>query len=453
MGGVVWGKGDGGVGNYAVQNDSKVVVNASSLTFVILMNAKNWYGSKDSGLKWESELMNRLKNITNVYPNNIFEWYASGMFTIEQGVSDMIIQIYYGLAVGVLICTVFNIVIFSDWIRHRDLVKSQLTLLVYTTLTVGLSTVSAIGALGWMGVPWSNEIPLCVFLCVSIGFDDAYLITFDFNRYDPNLGNQERIAKTMKICGTTITLTSITDVLAFIGGSGCGFLTSFPVMTNLCWYGAMCVLFLWIYVITLFCAFLSLDARRQSSDRYDILCCFRRKITKQQVTSGGPPRKENVRNAKKKLKSSVGRSRKIPLQANSKVEENTPKSPLTCANNNPVVEFNVIPQSKSRKDGEPSISVIDLEQVTDEEDEDLHSTISLGPDLPDSGADNSVNKIKKESGEKYKLSTLTEGWQYTPGESSQLTAGEGDKDLATDNRNRNDCMGNLLGKVIDVILR
>ena len=69
----------------------------------------------------------------------------------------------------------------------------------------------------------------------------------------------EQVAKTASKAGVSITITSFTNIVAFLLGSA----ASLPALSSFCIYCALGVLFDYLYSVTVFLAVLSLDIRRQ----------------------------------------------------------------------------------------------------------------------------------------------------------------------------------------------
>ncbi|TRY79298.1 hypothetical protein TCAL_08847, partial [Tigriopus californicus] len=82
----------------------------------------------------------------------------------------------------------------------------------------------------------------------------------------------QRIGLTMKHAGVSITVTSITDMAAFLIGSS----SSMPILRTFCLFAAMGVLFLYIFASTFFVACLALDEGRIDA-RKPCGCCSRPK--------------------------------------------------------------------------------------------------------------------------------------------------------------------------------
>ena len=75
----------------------------------------------------------------------------------------------------------------------------------------------------------------------------------------------------MKHAGVAITITSVTDLMAF----GIGATTILPIVKYFCLNVTMGIFFVFIYMVTFFLAFFSLDQRRIENDRNCIIFCYK----------------------------------------------------------------------------------------------------------------------------------------------------------------------------------
>lgn len=80
----------------------------------------------------------------------------------------------------------------------------------------------------------------------------------------------ERMGLMLKHAGASITVTSLTDMVAFLVGAT----TVLPSLQSFCLYAAVCVLFMYFYVVTFFVAIFTLDERRIISKRNAIIPCI-----------------------------------------------------------------------------------------------------------------------------------------------------------------------------------
>ena len=121
---------------------------------------------------------------------------------------------------------------------------------------------------------------LLPFILLGIGVDDAFVIVNAFNRErkgprssEDNEDLAKRCAKAMARAGASITVTSMTDLVAF----GISSSSNLPALASFCAYAAVGIVFLWGFAATFFTATLVLDERRQRDNRRECICCITRK--------------------------------------------------------------------------------------------------------------------------------------------------------------------------------
>lgn len=91
-----------------------------------------------------------------------------------------------------------------------------------------------------------------------------------------DLNLSEKIARTLEKAGASITITSLTDIIAFfVGGT-----TVLPSLKSFCIFAAVCILMTYIYVVTFFVAVLTLDEKRLARNRNGCCPCIVNKDTK-----------------------------------------------------------------------------------------------------------------------------------------------------------------------------
>ncbi len=79
---------------------------------------------------------------------------------------------------------------------------------------------------------------------------------------------ETRLSNTYKEAAISITITTLTDVLAFY----IGLMTPFRSVRSFCLYTSTAILFCYIYSITFFGAFLVLNGRRENSNKHWLTC-------------------------------------------------------------------------------------------------------------------------------------------------------------------------------------
>lgn len=159
---------------------------------------------------------------------------------------------------------------------------SRWTMSLSSLFTVGLSIGAAFGISAAMNLFYGPVHSLLPFILLGIGVDDGYVIVNAFNRErkvarsaETNADIATRTAKALARAGASITVTSLTDLVAF----GISASSSLPALASFCAYAAIGIFFLWLFSATFFTATMVLDERRQRDNRRECLCCMTRSKT------------------------------------------------------------------------------------------------------------------------------------------------------------------------------
>jgi predicted RND superfamily exporter protein len=143
-----------------------------------------------------------------------------------------------------------------------------------------LSTGAGFGLSSAFGLFFGPVHSLLPFILLGIGVDDAFVIVNAFNRErkvkrseENNAAIAKRSASALARAGASITVTSLTDLVAFAISSS----SALPALSSFCGYAAICIFFLWFFAATFFSATMVLDERRQRDNRRECLVCVNRK--------------------------------------------------------------------------------------------------------------------------------------------------------------------------------
>lgn len=176
---------------------------------------------------------------------------AIGGDVILQSVGYLVIIIYLCINLG----------------KCGDAVQSRVLLSLSSILAIGLGIVSSIGVsqlCGWTYTPVHTVLP---FVLLGLGVDDSFVIVNALTQTDPTKPIPQRMREAMSHAGVSITVTSITDFVAFAISTT----TQLPALASFCFYAATGILFLFFYQCIFFGAWVVCDARRQANRNVD--CC------------------------------------------------------------------------------------------------------------------------------------------------------------------------------------
>jgi len=134
---------------------------------------------------------------------------------------------------------------------------------------VGLAIGSSMGLsqlCGWFYAPIHTVLP---FVLLGLGVDDSFVIMNSFGQTNPDDDMKIRMRQAMSHAGVSITVTSMTDFVAFIISTA----TALPALASFCFYAATGIVFLFLYQCIFFGAFVVIDAR-QTAERNRCCCCL-----------------------------------------------------------------------------------------------------------------------------------------------------------------------------------
>ncbi|KAF4533134.1 hypothetical protein B566_EDAN007945 [Ephemera danica] len=139
---------------------------------------------------------------------------------------------------------------------------------------VGQSIVASYGFCFYTGFFYGPIHPILPFLLLGIGVDDIFVIVQSLDNLTPaekQMPVAERIGRTLKYAGPSITITSLTDIVAFAVGTT----TVMPSLKSFCFFASMGILFLYIFVVLFFVSCVAVDEYRIQSKRDGCLCIQR----------------------------------------------------------------------------------------------------------------------------------------------------------------------------------
>ena len=130
------------------------------------------------------------------------------------------------------------------------------------------------GLCSLMGLFFGPLHSVLPFLLLGIGIDDMFVITQCFStltQEEKELPLPDRFGKTMQHAGVAITVTSVTDIIAFaIGGT-----TVLPALKSFCLYASVGIVAIYVFQCTFFVACMSIDQRRIEVKRDSCCPCWK----------------------------------------------------------------------------------------------------------------------------------------------------------------------------------
>ncbi|XP_028606068.2 patched domain-containing protein 3-like [Podarcis muralis] len=145
-----------------------------------------------------------------------------------------------------------------------DCVRTKVWVAAFGVLSAGLSVVSSFGLLLFCGEPFVVTVANSPFLILGVGVDDMFILVSCWQQTKVKDSVRERMADTYGKAAVSITITTLTDVLAFY----IGIATPFQSVQAFCIYTGTAFVFCYLYNLTFLGAVLALNGRREESNRH-----------------------------------------------------------------------------------------------------------------------------------------------------------------------------------------
>ncbi|XP_018367720.1 PREDICTED: protein patched homolog 1-like [Trachymyrmex cornetzi] len=225
-------------------------------------------------LKWESAYLENIQNLSyqlqSERNNSLMLYYEAGRSFGDISGSSMF-QDIDKLIVGILLMFLYVLMILSNrnWVEWRFCLTST------GLLCVGAAFILAVGVCSLIGIPYGPVHTSLPFMLLGLGIDDIFVINASWKQIHTDKSNlnkplTERIGLTLGHAGSAISITSLTDVVAFIIGAS----TILPSLQSFCIYAAVGVFVTFLLQITFFIACFTLDARRMERKRNGMFPCI-----------------------------------------------------------------------------------------------------------------------------------------------------------------------------------
>ncbi|CAM4652603.1 unnamed protein product [Leuciscus chuanchicus] len=175
--------------------------------------------------------------------------------------SDSVIPLFsltYFLAISISIVSCLRL----------DPVRTKVWVATFGVVSAGMAVLASFGLLLFCGMPFAMTVATAPFLILGVGVDDMFIMISCWQKTEVHKDVELRLAETYKEAGVSITITTLTDVLAFY----IGLMTPFRSVQSFCMYTSTAILFCYIFNITFFGACLALNGRREKGNRHWLTC-------------------------------------------------------------------------------------------------------------------------------------------------------------------------------------
>ncbi|CAC5403267.1 unnamed protein product [Mytilus coruscus] len=209
---------------------------------------------------WQDAFINKMKSYSS---NTLNIDFAHGSSLDEELNANISGDITLFIVTFSLMITFSGLVLFGG-----NSVSNRWFLGTAGVVSTALAIVAALGFVCLCGVLFASIVGTMPFLVIGIGVDDMFILLSGLAQTSNIDDIETRIGKTMRTSGIAVTITSLTDVIAFCAGAS----PLFPAVKHFSLYTGTAILFCYLNYMTFFVSCMTLNEKRVSQNRHFFTC-------------------------------------------------------------------------------------------------------------------------------------------------------------------------------------
>ncbi|KAK7077774.1 Patched domain-containing protein 3 [Halocaridina rubra] len=222
----------------------------------------------EDSLLWEQKFSKLVPALQSNTSNISLFYSTSSSFgkIVSQDIQDDLKYLFLGILL-VFFHVTLNI-------SKCNLIENRPLLAILGLSCIAMATIVSYGLCSALDIPFGAINTILPFLLLGLGVDDMFVIISAFENIsekDLDKDLHERIGIALKHAGVSITITSVTNFLAFAIGAT----TVLPGLRSFCIYAAIGIAAVYFFQATFFVACLTLDQRRVEDTRHFLCCCWK----------------------------------------------------------------------------------------------------------------------------------------------------------------------------------
>ncbi|XP_043226344.1 NPC intracellular cholesterol transporter 1-like [Amphibalanus amphitrite] len=245
--------------------------NATALLVTFLVHNTQDPEQLGRAMAWEKAFLDYMVNYE--HPNMDIAYYT------ERSIEDEIARESETDTVTVLISYIIMFIYISIALGQYNscsslLVDSKVTLALGGVIIVIFSVLASLGVYALIGVAGTLiVIEVIPFLVLAVGVDNIFILVQAYQRdsRQPGESIEEFVGRVVGRVAPSMLLSASSESICFFLGA----LIDMPAVRVFALFAGLSLLFDFLLQISCFVALLTLDAKRQDANRFDIVCCVR----------------------------------------------------------------------------------------------------------------------------------------------------------------------------------
>ena len=199
----------------------RTIKKATALQMVYLMNDFSDQKEIDKVLEWEKTFIDKLESLDGSF--SCFKVYYSSERSQDDAIAESSGSDITLVSITFTLMITFACVMLGKFLNpltgHSLLANAGV-------FAVALGILSGLGLAMWCRVPFVSFIGVVPFLVLGIGIDDMFILVDELDRQPRDMSVTEKIKAVMSHSGATVTMTTMTDLVAFAVSTS----SSFPAI-------------------------------------------------------------------------------------------------------------------------------------------------------------------------------------------------------------------------------
>ncbi|VBB31130.1 unnamed protein product, partial [Acanthocheilonema viteae] len=243
--------------NYTEQGLPTSMESATTIALFYMLKARG-FPQKYRLRQWQLAL-HRLSENGNYSSSFIFYIYGDQIANAEMQRGNM-------KSLKLFVIGAFLMIVYIACVLHLFTLKSKILIISAAIASPLLATIVSFALMQWFKISITSIMGLIPLLMMGIGVDDAFLLIHGWQNYSSVPDVKKRMTSVINAVWPSISITSVTNVLAFAAGS----VTAPPMMSSFCLCMLIAVAMDYILELTIFTPTLALSAHFERNDPDEI---------------------------------------------------------------------------------------------------------------------------------------------------------------------------------------
>ena len=198
-----------------------IITSAEALQMVYLIRDPSDDDTNKKVLNWEKKFIDKVASLVDELP--CFEVHYSSERSLDDAIAES-----SGTDITLVSITFTLMISFACFMLGKFLnpLTGHSLLANAGVFAVALGILAGFGVAMWLRVPFVSIVGVLPFLVLGIGIDDMFIMVDELDRQPRDLSTTQKIKAVLKRSGATVTMTTMTDLVAFAVSTS----TSFPAI-------------------------------------------------------------------------------------------------------------------------------------------------------------------------------------------------------------------------------